>query len=90
MVSAVRLTNTNALRPELAEQNIRIASLHVGYMDTDMAASVTGPKANPADIAEIALDGIEAGAHEIVADETSRQVLAGLSGGVGALYPQIS
>jgi NAD(P)-dependent dehydrogenase (short-subunit alcohol dehydrogenase family) len=81
---------TNALRPELAEQNIRVAGLHVGYMDTDMAASVAGPKANPADIAEIALDGIEAGVHEIVADETSRQVLAGLSGGVGALYPQIS
>jgi len=81
---------TNALRLELAEQNIRIAGLHVGYMDTDMAASVTGPKANPADIAEIALDGIEAGAYEIVADETSRRVLAGLSGGVAALYPQFS
>ena len=81
---------TNALRPELAEQNIRIAGLHVGYMDTDMAASVTGPKANPFDIAQIALDGIEAGAYEIVADETSRQVLAGLSGGVAALYPQFS
>jgi NAD(P)-dependent dehydrogenase (short-subunit alcohol dehydrogenase family) len=81
---------TNALRPELAEQNIRIAGLHVGYMDTDMAASVSGPKANPADIAEIALDGIEAGAWEIVADETSRQVLAGLSGGVAALYPPFS
>jgi NAD(P)-dependent dehydrogenase (short-subunit alcohol dehydrogenase family) len=81
---------TNALRPELAEQNIRIAGLHVGYMDTDMAASVTGPKANPADIAEIALDGIERGAYEIVADETSRLVLAGLSGGVAALYPQFA
>jgi NAD(P)-dependent dehydrogenase (short-subunit alcohol dehydrogenase family) len=81
---------TNAVRPELAEQNIRIAGLHVGYMDTDMAASVSGPKANPADIAEIALDGIESGALEIVADETSRQVLAGLSGGVAALYPQFA
>jgi len=81
---------TNALRPELAEQNIRIAGLHVGYMDTDMAASVTGPKANPADIAAIALDGVEADAYEIVADETSRQVLAKLSGGVAALYPRFS
>jgi NAD(P)-dependent dehydrogenase (short-subunit alcohol dehydrogenase family) len=81
---------TNALRPELAEQNIRIAGLHVGYMDTDMAASVTGPKADPADVAEIALDGIAAGAYEIVADEISRSVLAGLSGGVPALYPQLA
>jgi NAD(P)-dependent dehydrogenase (short-subunit alcohol dehydrogenase family) len=81
---------TNALRPALAKENIRIAGLHVGYMDTDMAASVSGPKAKPVDIAEIALDGIEAGALEIVADETSRQVLAGLSGGVAALYPQFA
>jgi NAD(P)-dependent dehydrogenase (short-subunit alcohol dehydrogenase family) len=81
---------TNALRPALAEQNIRVAGLHVGFMDTDMAASVTGPKANPADIADIALDGIEAGAYEIAADKTSRQILAGLSGGVAALYPQFS
>ena len=80
---------TNALRSELAEQNIRVAGLHVGYMDTDMTASLTAPKANPADIAKIALDGIEAGAYEIVADQTSRQVLAGLSGGVAALYPQL-
>ena len=80
---------TNALRIELFEQNIRVAGLHVGYMDTDMAASVTAPKADPADIAKIALDGIEAGAYEIVADETSRQVLAGLSGGVPALYPEL-
>ena len=29
---------TNALRVQLAEQNIRVAGLHVGYMDTDMIA----------------------------------------------------
>jgi NAD(P)-dependent dehydrogenase (short-subunit alcohol dehydrogenase family) len=80
---------TNALRVELAERNIRVAGLHVGYMDTDMTASVTAPKSDPADIAQIALDGIEADLYEIVADETSRQVLAGLSGGVAALYPQL-
>jgi NAD(P)-dependent dehydrogenase (short-subunit alcohol dehydrogenase family) len=80
---------TNALRVELAERNIRVAGLHVGYMDTDMTASVTAPKSDPADIAQIAIDGIEADLYEIVADETSRQVLAGLSGGVAALYPQL-
>jgi NAD(P)-dependent dehydrogenase (short-subunit alcohol dehydrogenase family) len=80
---------TNALRQELAAQRIRVASLHVGYMDTDMAATVSAPKANPADIARIAVDGIEAGLYEIVADDTSRLVQAGLSGGVAALYPQL-
>ncbi|HEY3867399.1 MAG TPA: SDR family oxidoreductase [Actinocrinis sp.] len=80
---------TNALRQELAGQGTRVSSLHVGYMDTDMARAITDPKSDPADIAKIALDGIAAGDYEIVADETSKQVLAGLSGGVGALYPQL-
>jgi NAD(P)-dependent dehydrogenase (short-subunit alcohol dehydrogenase family) len=80
---------TNALRVELAERHIRVAGLHVGYMDTDMTTSVTAPKSDPADIAKIAVDGIEADLYEIVADEVSRQVLAGLSGGVAALYPQL-
>ena len=81
---------TNALRLELAEENIRVAGLHVGYMDTDMAATVDAPKADPADIANIALDGLEADLYEIVADDTSRFVQSGLSGGVGALYPQLA
>jgi NAD(P)-dependent dehydrogenase (short-subunit alcohol dehydrogenase family) len=78
---------TNTLRVELAPQNIRVAGLHVGFMDTYMAASVTSPKADPADIASLAVDGLEAGSYEIVADDTSAAVLAGLSGGVAALYP---
>ena len=81
---------TNALRQELAAQGTRVSGLHVGYMDTDMARRVTAAKADPADIARIALDGLAADTFEIVADETSRQVLAGLSGGVAALYPQLS
>ena len=81
---------TNALRAQLADRNIRVAGLHVGYMDTDMTANVSAPKSDPADIARIAVDGIEADLFEIVADDTSRQVRAGLSGGVAALYPQLS
>ncbi len=81
---------TNALRAELAPQGTRVSSLHVGYMDTDLARHVTEPKSDPADIARIALDGIEAGEAEIVADEISKQVLAGLSAGVRGLYPQVA
>jgi len=58
-------------------------------MDTDMTASINAPKGNPADIAKIAVDGIATGDYEIVADETSRQVKAGLSVGVSAIYPQL-
>ncbi|MGW3606560.1 SDR family oxidoreductase [Micromonospora sp. NPDC005161] len=80
---------TNALRAQLADRGIRVAGLHVGYMDTDLTAGVTAPKSDPAVIARIGVDGIEADAYEIVADDISRQVQAGLAGGVAALYPQL-
>jgi NAD(P)-dependent dehydrogenase (short-subunit alcohol dehydrogenase family) len=80
---------TNTLRTQLADRGIRVAGLHVGYMDTDLAAHVSGPKSDPADIARIAIDGIEADLYEILADDTSRRVRAGLSGGVATLYPEL-
>ena len=54
-----------------------------------MAKNVTAPKADPADVARIATDAIAAGEHEIVVDDFSRSVLAKLSGGVAALYPEL-
>ncbi|MEU2421318.1 SDR family oxidoreductase [Streptomyces sp. NPDC007851] len=80
---------TNALRQQLAPRGITVSGLHVGYMDTDMARHVTEPKTDPADVARAAVDGIASGAAEIVVDDRSRQIQAGLSGGVAALYPQL-
>ena len=79
---------TNALRLELAPQGTRVSSLHVGYMDTDMTRDIDAPKSDPAVIAKLAIDGIEAGDAEIIADEVSSQVRAGLASGVAGLYPQ--
>jgi NAD(P)-dependent dehydrogenase (short-subunit alcohol dehydrogenase family) len=81
---------TNALRQELVPQRTRVTALHVGWMDTDMIRHLDVPKSDPAVIAKLALDGIEAGDAEIIADDTSKNVLAGLSGGVPALYPQFA
>ncbi|WP_179032111.1 SDR family oxidoreductase [Paenibacillus kribbensis] len=81
---------TNVLRLNLYPQNVRVASLHVGFMDTDMTAGVEAPKSNPADIAKIAIDGIESDSFEIVADDVSRTVQSNLAGGVAAIYPQLS
>ena len=78
---------TNTLRLQLAPRGIRVAGLHVGYMDTDMARGVTGPKADPDDVARAALDALAADADEVVVDEISKATLARLSGGVAALYP---
>ncbi|MCX4705480.1 SDR family oxidoreductase [Streptomyces sp. NBC_01373] len=71
---------TNATREELAPRGITVSALHVGYMDTDMAAVITGEqKADPADVAAQALAGIEKGLPEILADETTRHVKQGLA-----------
>jgi NAD(P)-dependent dehydrogenase (short-subunit alcohol dehydrogenase family) len=81
---------TNSLRQELAPQRTRVAALHVGYMDTDMTRGIDAAKSDPAEIARIAIEGIETGKTEIIADDVSRNVLANLSGGVAAVYPQLA
>ncbi|WP_034262725.1 SDR family oxidoreductase [Actinospica robiniae] len=77
---------TNALRQQLAPQGTQVSALHVGYMNTDLARHVEAEKMEPSDVARIALDGLAAGDPEILADDVSRQVRAGLAGGVAALY----
>jgi NAD(P)-dependent dehydrogenase (short-subunit alcohol dehydrogenase family) len=81
---------TNALRVELADCGIRVTALHVGLMDTDMAADIPGPKSDPAEVAMLALDAVAAGAYEVLADDRSRAVQAALSDGVAAIYPQFA
>ncbi|MFC7640116.1 SDR family NAD(P)-dependent oxidoreductase [Streptosporangium lutulentum] len=81
---------TNALRVQLSEQKTLVTGLHVGYMDTDMAAHVDGPKSDPAKVAHTTLDGVEAGRYEVLADEISSNVRAALSGDLSALYPQLT
>ena len=58
-------------------------------MDTDMTAAVTAPKTAPHDVAEATLDALQAGQHEVLADEVSRQVRAQLSGPLTAMYPSL-
>ncbi|MGG1553358.1 SDR family oxidoreductase [Paenibacillus ferrarius] len=79
---------TNAFRLHLQPKNIHVSGLHVGYMDTDMTANIQAPKSNPAEVAKLAIDGIESNSYEILADELSRNMQQNLSGGIQALYPQ--
>jgi NAD(P)-dependent dehydrogenase (short-subunit alcohol dehydrogenase family) len=65
---------TNALRLDLLDQHTQVVALHVGYMDTDMAAGVDAPKASPDDVAGQALVGVEAGAFEVLADDEAGPV----------------
>lgn len=82
---------TNSLRVELAGQNTQVTALHVGYMDTDMVAGLEGvEKADPAEIARIALDGVQQGRLEVVADAFTQQIKAGLALTIETLYPQLA
>jgi NAD(P)-dependent dehydrogenase (short-subunit alcohol dehydrogenase family) len=80
---------TNSLRQELIAQNTRVLGLYVGYMDTDMTVGIDAPKSDPLAVADQTLDGVESGAHEVLADDISRHVRSALSGDLTALYPQL-
>ncbi|MGP3533338.1 SDR family oxidoreductase [Microbacterium sp. RD1] len=80
---------TNTQRLLLAPDGVHVAGLHAGFIDTPMTARIDAPKSDPADIVRAAYDGIEAGDFEILADDTSREVKAALSGPVEALYPEV-
>jgi NAD(P)-dependent dehydrogenase (short-subunit alcohol dehydrogenase family) len=82
---AAEWAQSNALRDLLAPKGIAVSALHVGFMDTDMAAAVPADrKTDPAVVAAQALDGLAAGRPEIVADDFSRSVKAGLSTALSA------
>ena len=51
-----------------------------------MVAGVDAPKSDPADVVKSALDGIEAGDFEVLADDVSHQAkaAAGMSSAAGA------
>ena len=82
---------TNAVRVALAEPRNRgdrparrsDGHRHGAPVSTDRSPiPPTSPRS--------ALDGVAAGAYEVLADDTSRHVQAGLAKGVGALYPQLA
>jgi NAD(P)-dependent dehydrogenase (short-subunit alcohol dehydrogenase family) len=83
-------SQTNSLRLLLAPRGITVTGLHVGYVDTDLTVGIDAPKVTAGLVAAKALDGIEAGAFEVLVDETSQRVKSALSGPVEALYPQLA
>lgn len=81
---------TNSLRIELAPAGVHVVGVHVGYVDTAMAANVTDPKLDPAVLVTKVLDATEAGEYEVLADDTSVHLKAALSAPLEALYPQLA
>nr|BFF17338.1 SDR family oxidoreductase [Promicromonospora thailandica] len=81
---------TNALRLELLGQGTHVVGAHLGYTDTPMTAALDVPKEDPRDMVAAILDGLEAGDHEVLADEASREVKEALSAPLTALYPALA
>jgi NAD(P)-dependent dehydrogenase (short-subunit alcohol dehydrogenase family) len=70
---------TNGTRIELSAQHTQVLALHVGFIDTDLTRGLDVPKTAPDALVRTALDALEAGASEVLADEVTHQVHAGLS-----------
>ena len=70
---------TNGTRIELHDQHTQVLALHVGFIDTDLTRGMDVPKLAPDDVVRAALDALEAGASEVLADDLTRRVHAGLS-----------
>ena len=70
---------TDAMRLELGPRGVQVVGVHVGYVDTDMTASIDAAKSKPADVVQQVLDGVEKGEVEVLADDLTRAVRAGLN-----------
>ena len=80
---------TNGVRLELAKQGTLVTALHMGAVDTDMMAGFDIPKLDPADVARAALDGIEQGSLEVLADDWSRQAKTAVTD-PATFYPNVA
>jgi NAD(P)-dependent dehydrogenase (short-subunit alcohol dehydrogenase family) len=80
---------TNGVRTELHHQGTLVVAVHASFIDTDMAALASGPKDSPESVVQHALDAVEAGQVEVLADERSRFVKASLPRDHELLYPPL-
>ncbi|MFC4466166.1 SDR family oxidoreductase [Streptomyces xiangluensis] len=86
VAKAAEWNMTNGVRVELAAQKTLVQGVHLGAADTDMMAGRDAPKIDPSDVARASLDGVQAGAIEVLVDGPSRFVKAALSGDPAQLY----
>jgi short-subunit dehydrogenase len=81
---------SNSSRVQLKTQGTELVGVHVGFVDTDLIASFDVPKIAPREVAVAAFDGLEAGAPEVLVDERTREVKAGLSDDQNLIYPGVA
>lgn len=70
---------TDSTRLELTDQGTQVVGVHMGLVDTDMAAGTDAPKISPASLASAGLDAIESGVDEVLGDDWAKLVKSGLN-----------
>ncbi|GAA1457068.1 SDR family oxidoreductase [Williamsia maris] len=78
---------TNSLRLELAPKGVHVVGVHMGYVDTAMAADAECPKLAPADLVAQIYDTVAAGGYEVIGDALTAGAKVGLSGTIEDMYP---
>ena len=59
----------------------------MAFVDTDLVRALDGPKTRPELIVQRALDGLEAGLDEVLADERTQRVKESLSAHAASYLP---
>lgn len=70
---------TNGVRDALRAQGTQVLGVHVGLIDTDLTRGFDAPKLPAPTVVERTFAALEAGASEVLVDDTSREVKHGLS-----------
>lgn len=81
---------TNALRNELSAQKTQVLGLHMAYVDTDLTRGFDVPKTSPEQIVKRALNGLESGLEEVLADGLTQHVKIGLRAPRPSYLPQVA
>ena len=90
VAKAAEWNMTNGVRLELAGQGTLVQGVLLGAADTDISAGYDGPKIDPRDVPRLSLDGLEAGAVEVIVDDWTAMVKASLAGDPAPFYAQIT
>lgn len=67
------LAVTEGARIELRAQGTRVIGIHAGFVDTDMAAYIPGPKTPARQVVERALEAIRLGREQVLADARAEE-----------------
>lgn len=70
----------------MQQQRTQVLGVHAGPIETDGASQLRLPKVTPEDVVRQVLTAIEAGRDEVLADDMTRQVKAGLSDDLGIYF----